>query len=201
MAKVRQVQHDADAVVAGSHVTERHAIPLFAVGLYGVFQLTVERGKSAFVALCQMGENFFLFMAAAASHVRAPHGSVRNRMANAGSGRGNLGPGINPMDHRHAEAVVHGQENFRAEAIGQFRDLRNDVFAKARTGQSGRMQGQYAQSQPVWAQAVNRRGGDVSVVCLPEIGIRGNTDFPFSDLNNVEIADEMSKFLKEKGLD
>ena len=30
---------------------------------------------------------------------------------------------------------------------------------------------------------------------------RGNTHFPFSDLNNVEIADLVSKFLTEKTLD
>lgn len=53
----------------------------------------------------------------------------------------------------------------------------------------------------LWMDAVNRRGGDVTVVHLPEIGIRGNTHFPFSDLNNLEIADLLSKFLKEKGLD
>ena len=39
----------------------------------------------------------------------------------------------------------------------------------------------------LWADAVNRQGGDVTVVHLPEIGIRGNTHFPFSDLNNVDI--------------
>jgi hypothetical protein len=43
--------------------------------------------------------------------------------------------------------------------------------------------------------------GDATVVHLPEIGIHGNTHFAFSDLNNVEIADELSKFLKKKGLD
>lgn len=53
----------------------------------------------------------------------------------------------------------------------------------------------------LWAEAVNRHGGDVTVVHLPEIGIEGNTHFPFSDLNNVEIADLMSEWLKEKGLD
>ncbi len=53
----------------------------------------------------------------------------------------------------------------------------------------------------LWADAVNRHGGDVTVVHLPEIGIRGNTHFPFSDLNNLEIADQMSRFLKSKGLD
>ena len=34
-------------------------------------------------------------------------------------------------------------------------------------------------------------GGDVTVVHLPEIGIRGNTHFPMSDLNNVQIADQI----------
>ncbi len=53
----------------------------------------------------------------------------------------------------------------------------------------------------VWAEAVNERGGDVTVVHLPEIGIRGNTHFPFSDLNNIEIVDLMSSFLAEKNLD
>lgn len=53
----------------------------------------------------------------------------------------------------------------------------------------------------LWAEAVNRRGGDVTVVGLPDIGIRGNTHFPFSDLNNIEVADHMSRFLAAKGLD
>lgn len=53
----------------------------------------------------------------------------------------------------------------------------------------------------LWRDAVNRRGGDVTVVHLPELGIRGNTHFPFSDLNNLAVADLMSKFLKEKALD
>jgi hypothetical protein len=53
----------------------------------------------------------------------------------------------------------------------------------------------------LWRDCVNKHGGDVTVVHLLEIGIKGNTHFPFSDLNNVEIADLMSKWLKEKGLD
>lgn len=52
----------------------------------------------------------------------------------------------------------------------------------------------------LWAQAVNRHGGDATVVCLPDIGIRGNTHFPFSDTNNKEIADHLSGFLQSKGL-
>lgn len=53
----------------------------------------------------------------------------------------------------------------------------------------------------LWRDTVNEHGGDVSVVHLPEIGIRGNTHFPFSDLNNVRIADQVSRFLSEKRLD
>lgn len=52
-----------------------------------------------------------------------------------------------------------------------------------------------------WRDVVNKHGGDVTVVHLPEIGIKGNTHFPFSDLNNIEIADLMSKWLKDKKLD
>ena len=53
----------------------------------------------------------------------------------------------------------------------------------------------------LWADTVNRRGGDVTVVHLPAIGIRGNTHFPFSDLNNLQIADLMSEFLEQRDLD
>lgn len=48
---------------------------------------------------------------------------------------------------------------------------------------------------------VNRHGGDVTLVHLPEIGIKGNTHFPMSDLNNLEIANHLSEFLKKKNLD
>ncbi len=53
----------------------------------------------------------------------------------------------------------------------------------------------------LWRDVVNNYGGDVTLIHLPEIGIKGNTHFPFSDLNNVEIADLLSDWLKEKGLD
>ena len=52
-----------------------------------------------------------------------------------------------------------------------------------------------------WRDVVNQHGGDVTVIHLPEIGIKGNTHFPFSDLNNVEVADLMSKWLQDKNLD
>lgn len=53
----------------------------------------------------------------------------------------------------------------------------------------------------IWAATINKYGGDAKVVHLPEIGIKGNTHFAFSDLNNIEIADLLSAWLKEKGLD
>ena len=52
------------------------------------------------------------------------------------------------------------------------------------------------------AEAINRHGGDATNVMLPaDLGITGNTHFPMSDLNNAEIADLLSEFLAEKGLD
>lgn len=53
----------------------------------------------------------------------------------------------------------------------------------------------------LWRDTVNKYGGDVTLIHLPEIGIKGNTHFPFSDLNNVEIADLLSEWLTKKGLD
>ncbi len=53
----------------------------------------------------------------------------------------------------------------------------------------------------LWVGTISKHGGDARLVHLPEIGIRGNTHFMFSDLNNVEIADQVSKFLAEKKLD
>lgn len=51
-----------------------------------------------------------------------------------------------------------------------------------------------------WTKTVNDAGGDVTLVVLPEIGIKGNTHFPMSDLNNQEIADLMCNWLEEKKL-
>ena len=52
-----------------------------------------------------------------------------------------------------------------------------------------------------WVETVNRYGGDVTLVHLPDLGIRGNTHFPFSDLNNVQIAGLLTEWLHKKGLD
>ncbi|MBS5218409.1 MAG: alpha/beta hydrolase, partial [Sutterella wadsworthensis] len=53
----------------------------------------------------------------------------------------------------------------------------------------------------LWADAVNRHGGDVEVIELPEKGLRGNTHFLFAEKNNLEVADLFSAWLKDKKLD
>ena len=52
----------------------------------------------------------------------------------------------------------------------------------------------------LFADAVNH-GSVAAVVHLPEIGIKGNTHFPFSDMNNQEIAVVLEEWLHEKKLD
>lgn len=51
-----------------------------------------------------------------------------------------------------------------------------------------------------WAEIVNAYGGDVSIIHLPEIGIKGNTHFIMSDLNNLTIAHLISDWLNDKKL-
>ena len=51
-----------------------------------------------------------------------------------------------------------------------------------------------------WEKMMNEAGGDVKVVMLPDIGIKGSTHFMMADLNNREVANAMEKWMKEKGL-
>lgn len=53
----------------------------------------------------------------------------------------------------------------------------------------------------LFVETVNRHGGDATLVELPKIGIKGNTHFMMSDLNNIEIANQLSEWMNEKGLD
>lgn len=48
--------------------------------------------------------------------------------------------------------------------------------------------------------AINEAGGDATLLELPQIGIRGNTHAMFADLNNLQIADELEKWLATKKL-
>ncbi len=52
-----------------------------------------------------------------------------------------------------------------------------------------------------FVDTVNRHGGRAELIHLPKIGIKGNTHFMFSDLNNREVANEMARWLKANGLD
>jgi pimeloyl-ACP methyl ester carboxylesterase len=53
----------------------------------------------------------------------------------------------------------------------------------------------------LFAKAVNERGGDVEILHLPDAGLRGNSHFMYSDLNNGAVADQLALFLQRKRLD
>jgi hypothetical protein len=53
----------------------------------------------------------------------------------------------------------------------------------------------------LFAQTINKYGGKAQVLRLPDAGLKGNTHIPFADMNNVAVADLLSKFLAEHGLD
>lgn len=51
-----------------------------------------------------------------------------------------------------------------------------------------------------WAKVVNAYGGDATIVYLPDAGIKGNTHFIMSDLNNKVIVEHLTGWLNRKGL-
>ena len=65
---------------------------------------------------------------------------------------------------------------------------------------AGNMVGALGHSR-LFCEKVNKYGGHCEVLLLPEVGLKGNTHLPFADLNNVAVADELSKFLAKYGLD
>jgi hypothetical protein len=52
-----------------------------------------------------------------------------------------------------------------------------------------------------FAAIVNAHGGHAEVLMLPLVGVKGNTHLAFADLNNVQVADQLSLFLKRNKLD
>lgn len=52
-----------------------------------------------------------------------------------------------------------------------------------------------------FVKAINDAGGNAELLHLPAAGVRGNTHFPMSDLNNVKVADLLSAWLRKKRLD
>jgi len=64
--------------------------------------------------------------------------------------------------------------------------------------------GNYANSYKLsvlFAEKVNKYGGKAQVFKLTDAGLKGNTHIPFADMNNVAVADLLSKYLAENGLD
>jgi hypothetical protein len=53
----------------------------------------------------------------------------------------------------------------------------------------------------LFAEKINKYGGKATVLMLPDAGLKGNTHIPFADMNNVAVADLLSKFLAEHSLD
>jgi hypothetical protein len=52
-----------------------------------------------------------------------------------------------------------------------------------------------------FVELVNQYGGHAEVLMLRDAGLIGNTHIPFADMNNVEVADLLSKFLSDNNLD
>ena len=48
---------------------------------------------------------------------------------------------------------------------------------------------------------VNAHGGHAEMLMLPSVGLKGNTHIAFADLNNVQVAAQLSAFLKKNKLD
>jgi len=52
-----------------------------------------------------------------------------------------------------------------------------------------------------FVEIMTAHGGQAEVLMLPSVGLTGNTHIPFADLNNVQVADQLSLFLEKHGLD
>jgi len=53
----------------------------------------------------------------------------------------------------------------------------------------------------LFVDVINKYGGKAQLLMLPDAGLKGNTHIPFADMNNVAVADLLSKFLADNGLD
>ena len=51
-----------------------------------------------------------------------------------------------------------------------------------------------------FVEVVNKYGGKAEILMLSDAGLTGNTHIPFADMNNVAVADLLSKFLEAEGL-
>lgn len=53
----------------------------------------------------------------------------------------------------------------------------------------------------LFVEIINKYGGKAQLLMLRDAGLKGNTHIPFADMNNVAVADLLSKFLADNGLD
>ncbi|HEY0800730.1 MAG TPA: hypothetical protein VGD54_07795 [Steroidobacteraceae bacterium] len=59
----------------------------------------------------------------------------------------------------------------------------------------------YIKIREQFVATLNKYGGRAEILHLPSVGLKGNMHIPFADLNNVEVADLLSLFLKKNHLD
>jgi hypothetical protein len=57
------------------------------------------------------------------------------------------------------------------------------------------------QQHRLFAEAVNRHGGNAKVVVLPEIGLFGNTHYVYADTNIKQVFAVVEQWLKKNRLD
>lgn len=51
------------------------------------------------------------------------------------------------------------------------------------------------------AAAINRHGGNAVNLFLPQVGVFGNTHYPFADTNHRQVADQIKLWMAQQGLD
>jgi len=111
-------------------------------------------------------------------------------------------PDAMPSSNGTLEPVAVTVEHFRALTRVPIVVYYGDNIPNEPTDIAGRDNWRVRQMMArLWVDTVNRHGGDATFVSLPDRGIHGNTHFAFSDLNNQEIADEITAFLADKNLD
>jgi pimeloyl-ACP methyl ester carboxylesterase len=53
----------------------------------------------------------------------------------------------------------------------------------------------------IWAETINNHGGNAKVLTLPDVGVYGNTHYPFADTNHRQVADQIKLWMAQQGLD
>lgn len=59
----------------------------------------------------------------------------------------------------------------------------------------------YRENARQFIALINAQGGHAELLDLPSVGLKGNTHIAFADLNNVAVADQLSKYLRKNKLD